>query len=49
VFYANVTRDGVTDPLIGCVILDYEGETSIIVNGVDYKLQISDDGFLVLG
>jgi hypothetical protein len=49
IFYANVTRNGVTDPLIGCVLLDYEGGTSIIVNGVDYKLQISDDGFLVLG
>ena len=49
VFYANVTRNGVVDPLIACVLLDYEGETSIIVSGVDYKLQISDDGFLVLG
>lgn len=47
VFYANVTRNGVTDPLIGCVILDYEGETNIIVNGVDYMLQFSADGLLI--
>lgn len=49
VFYAEVTRNAVVNPLIGCVALDYEGGTSIIVNGVDYKLQISADGFLVLG
>lgn len=48
VFYANVTRNGVTDPLIGCVLLDYEGGSSIIVNGVDYQLQMPDDGFCVL-
>lgn len=47
IFYANVTRGGIVDPLIGCVLLDYEGETSIIVNGVDYMLQLSADGLLI--
>jgi len=48
VFYASVTRNGIVNPLIGCVLLDYEGGGSIVVNGVDYKLQISASGLLSL-
>lgn len=49
VLYANVTRNGVVDPLIACIILDYEGSGNIIVSGVNYQIEISDDGLLVLG
>lgn len=48
VFYFEVTRNAVVNPLLGCAILDYEGETSIIVNGVDYMIQLSNDGLFVV-
>jgi hypothetical protein len=48
VFYASVTRNGIVNPLIGCVLLDYEGGGSIVVSGVDYKLQIASGGLLAL-
>mgnify|MGYP000844254339 FL=1 len=48
VLYAEVTRNGVVNPLIGCVLLDYEGGGSIVVKGVDYRIQISASGLLSL-
>jgi len=48
VLYAEVDRNGITNPLIGCIFLDYEGGGSIVVNGVDYQIQISSSGLFSL-
>lgn len=47
-FYVEGTKNGLLNPLLAYVVLDYEGQTSIVVNGVDYQLQMPDDGLMTL-
>jgi hypothetical protein len=48
ILYANITRNGVVNPLFGCIDLNFGSSSSIVVNGVDYQIQISQDGLFVL-
>ena len=48
VFYVADTKNGLLNPLLAYVVLDYEGQTSIVVNGVDYQIQMPTDGLMTL-
>lgn len=47
VLYANVSRDGLTQPLIGYVLLD-NTPADVAVTGIDWTLTWSDSGVLYL-
>lgn len=47
-FYVAGTKNGLVNPLIAYVVLDYENQASIVVNGVDYKIQTPTDGLMTL-